>query len=459
MLSRASWRTTAFRLSLVFGAAYVLGVALLLGVVYRQTAEFLNRRVDGILHAEAGLLAAPGPEGLLDRIRQEGARDPLNAFALYTADGQRIAGASRIAPGDLPRSGAAREFQRPGQRGVRALEAPLPWGETLVVSRDISQVVALRDILVHALLASGTVIVILGLVAGSLLGLEPVRRIGAIRLASRRIIAGDLGERLPVSARRDEIDELAAIVNAMLDEVERLVLQAQTSGESVAHELGTPLTRLRAALEDAAGSLPPGEHARGRLESCVREADIVLSRFRALLRIAAVEAKRRRSSIAVCDLSAMLQQVGELYAPLAEERGVRLGLELEPGITARVDPDLFFEALANLLDNALKFTPAGGSAGLSLARTPRGALIRVCDDGPGVSERDLPLITRRFYRALEHHATPGHGLGLSLVAAVLELHGAELSLSNGNPGLRVEVLLPLQDARPGEPGEARRGGR
>lgn len=442
MSDKAPWRTTPFRLALAFGVAYVVGVCLLLGVVYLQTEAYLNRRVDGIINAEVAVLKAPDAARVADRLQEEGGRDPLNAFALYGPDGRRLAGRSPIRPEDLPDAGRAREFGGAGARGVRALKASMPGGGVLVASRDISQVVALRGILIRALIASGSLIVLLGLLAGSLLGREPLRRVGQIRAASRNIIAGDLGARLPVSRRGDEIDELASIVNAMLDEVERLVRQAETAGESIAHELRTPLTRLRAALEEAVETMPAGERIRARLETCVAEADGVLARFRALLRIAAVEARRRRSSMRWCDLSAMTHQVGELYAPLAEERGLGLGLEIQPGLEAEVDADLFFEAMANLLDNALKFTPQGGAIRVSLKKTPEGLLLEVADNGRGVSPGDLPLITKRFYRASEHHAVAGHGLGLSLVAAVTALHAARFTLADNAPGLKALILLP-----------------
>jgi signal transduction histidine kinase len=441
LLTSASWRTTPFRLARQFGAAYVVGVAILLGLVYGQTASYLTRRVDRILVTEAGLFRQTGPEDILRRLNQEARRDPLNYFALYSSSGRRVAGDIDLAPQDLPRNQAVREFTRSGGRpDIRALALTLPWGEVLIVARDSGQLAELRRVLIIALMVGGLIIAAFGLASGLVLSLEPLRRIQAMRRASERIVGGDLAVRLPVSRRQDEIDELALIVNTMMEEVERLVVHAQTAGESIAHELRTPLTRLRATLEHASQTHSPDDPRREQLEACVAEADSVLARFQALLRIAAVEAKRRNAEIAVLDLSSLLDQVAELYAPLVAERELAFEVDIAPGVTARVDSDLFVEAVANLLDNALKFTPAGGTVALRLEHMGDGFALEVRDTGPGIPEADRGLVVKRFYRSASHHGVPGHGLGLSLVAAVARMHGLELSFGdNASTGTRVRI--------------------
>ena len=438
----APWRTTPFRLATAFGAAYLAGVALLLGLVYLQTSSALDRRTDRILAAEAGLLARAGPEQILTRLDQEARRDPLDDYALYAESGPKAAGASPLTPAELPPGAGVREFAHAGRRrSVRALAVRLPWGETLVVSRDTGQLVELRRILLGTLLWSGSAIAALGLGAGFAMGLEPLRRIGAMRQASERIMAGELSARLPLSPRRDELDELAGIVNAMMAEVERLMVQARTAGESVAHELRTPLTRLRTTLEHAGEGLETDPARRAMLELCMAEADGVLARFRALLRIAAVEAKSRRAEIGALDLSALADQVAELYQPLAEERGLIFRTRIDQQVIARADADLFFEAVANLVDNAIKFTPPGGRVELSLLRDAAAPVLAVSDTGPGVAVDDLPLLTRRFYRSPRHSAVSGHGLGLSLVAAVMDLHGFHLEFDSNEAGTVARVRL------------------
>ena len=436
----APWRTTPFRLALGFGAAYALGVALLLGLVYVQTARSLSRRTDQILRAEVAVLSRVGPEHILGRLDQEARRDPLNDYALYAESGQHVAGTSPLSPANLPLNEGVREFTRVGgRRSVRALATRLPWGETLVVSRDAGQLVALRHILLGALVWSGSTIAVLGVAAGFALGLEPLRRIRVMRLASERIVAGDLAARLPVSPRRDELDELATIVNTMMGEVERLMVQARAAGESVAHELRTPLTRLRATLEHASERLEHDADRRRMLELCVAETDGLLARFRALLRIAAVEAKSRHAQIAPLDLSALVDQVAELYQPLAEERGLTFRTQIDRDVSARADGELFFEAVANLLDNAIKFTPSGGQVEVRLISALR--RLEVGDTGPGVAAEDVPLLTRRFYRSPRHSAVAGHGLGLSLVAAVMDLHGFSLAIDSRENGTTARVQL------------------
>lgn len=449
------WRTTPFRLALSFGVIYALGVALLLGLVYQQTASYLTRRTDRILTSQAAMFRQAGPEQLPARLSLEARRDPLNGFALYDQTGQHVAGDAALDPSRLPADGTVREFFGLGRyKGVRAMAVPLPWGETLVVARDTGQLTRLRRILMEALVLSGSAIAVLGALGGVVLGLDPLRRIHAMRLASDRIVAGDLATRLPVGRRQDELDALAGIVNAMLAEIERLMVQARTAGESVAHELRTPLTRLRATLEHAGEALTPDDPRRALLERCVAEADGVLARFRALLRIAAVEAKNRSAEIGPVELGPLIDQVAELYQPLAKERGLGFRVEAPPGLQARVDPELFFEALANLVDNAIKFTPPGGWVALKLGSGSAGPVVEVSDNGPGVAASDLPLITQRFYRGGQGAngpgpggpgapgpGAPGHGLGLSLVAAVVKMHGFALSFDSSAAGTTARIQL------------------
>ncbi len=245
-----------------------------------------------------------------------------------------------------------------------------------------------------------------------------------------------------MSRAGDEIDELAAIANRMMDEAERLMVQARTVGEGVAHELRSPLTRLRARLERAATGLDADDPRRALMETCVAEADVVLGRFAALLRIAALEARGRRVGLGPISVSGLVAQVGELFAPLAAERGVAFQAEADEGLEIEADGELLFEALCNLLDNALKFTPRGGHVRLGAHAGPTGVALVVADDGPGIAETERALVTKRFYRGQRHAAVPGHGLGLSLVAAVADLHGFALAFDDAKPGAVVRITCP-----------------
>ncbi len=440
MLTRGLWRTTTFRLTALFGAVFASGVILLLGLVYLQTAGYLTRRVDSILTIEAERLERGGPDIMPARLQHEAARDPYDSFGLFSTTGERIAGDTALRPGDMIVDGRPRDMPlRRSKAPSRALAERTPWGEILIVERDTRQLVALRHIVLGALIWSGAAITGLGLIAGVALSLQPLRRIAAMRRASEAIGAGDFAMRLPVTGARDELDELAGITNRMMDEAERLMTQARTVGHGVAHELRSPLTRLRTMLGHASQAFEAGDPRRALLESCVAEADTVLARFRALLRIAALEARGRRTGIEPVCLSEVVGQIVELYGPLAAELGIALAGDGGEAVTIRADRDLLFEALSNLVDNALKFTGTGGHVSVRVRTGEGGPVIEVRDDGPGIPEGERSLVTQRFYRGRAAAAVPGHGLGLSLVAAVADLHGFDLRIADARPGAIVQI--------------------
>jgi signal transduction histidine kinase len=441
VLNRNLWRTTTVRLTALFGAVFATGIALLLGLVYVQTAGYLTRRVDQTLTLEAEFLVRSGPDFILRRFKQETTRDPLNSLGLFSRDGERIAGDTTLRPTDLTLDGHPHDAPgRAGARSSRALAERVPWGEILIVERDTTQIVALRRIVLGALLWSGAAIALFGLISAVVLGLRPLARIAAMRRASDAIGAGDFAMRLPITGDRDELDELAGIANRMMDEAERLMTEARTVGQGVAHELRSPLTRLRTMLDHASESFEADDPRQKLLEQCVSEADAMLTRFQALLRIAALEARGRRPIIDNVSLSNIVDQIAELYGPLADDLGIYLAANNESALTIRGDADLIFEVLSNLVDNALKFTGAGGHISVSAMQTPRGVRLEVKDDGPGIPESERSLVTKRFYRGQRHAGVQGHGLGLSLVAAVVDLHGFELRLDDACPGLVVQIL-------------------
>lgn len=439
MLTSGLWRTSTFRLSALFGALYALGIVLLLGLVYIRTATYLTGRSDRIIRAEADVLERGGPQDILSAMSRASSRDPFSRFALYAATGERVAGDAPLRPADLPLNGQPRETRLGPGIPARALGERTPWGEILIVARDSRQIVELRHIVLSALIWSGAIIAILGLASGIGLSLRPLARIRAMQAASDAITSGDFTRRLPIAGARDELDELATIANQMMDEAERLMIQARTVGEGVAHELRSPLTRLRARLDRAAQGLEADDGRRRLLEACVDEADGVLRRFHALLRIAALEARGRGLARSKVALESVLEQIAELYEPLAAERGLWLKAHSVPGLVIEADGELIFEALSNLVDNGLKFTPAGGEVRLSTAVGPAGPIITVADTGPGIAEAERALVTRRFYRSPRHAQSSGHGLGLSLVAAVADLHGFGLEFDDAAPGTIVRL--------------------
>jgi len=257
-----------------------------------------------------------------------------------------------------------------------------------------------------------------------------------VAVTRREIAAGDLKHRMPVSSRHDELDMFAATVNHMVEEVERLMAEVKGATETIAHDLRTPLTRARARLsrlEQALGEADP------RAEDAllvIDELDTVLGRFTAILRISELEAQRRRVGFVSVDPGELVRQAAELYGPVAEARGVSLLALADSPPPVEADPKLLFEALSNLVDNAIKFTPEGGRVQV---RAETGRRIVVEDNGPGVPEAELAAVTQRFYRSERDRLTPGSGLGLSIVSAIVRLHGFALHLEDARPGLKAVI--------------------
>jgi signal transduction histidine kinase len=352
-----------------------------------------------------------------------------------------ICGNVRALPPRFPIDGVPREIHAPNlQPGARALVQRLPWGEILFVGHDALVLTGLRHIVVNALALSGALALLAGLAGAAALSVRPLRRIDALRGASRAVLDGDLSVRLPVSRRRDEIDMLAGVANAMMDETERLLWEVKSVGDNVAHDLRTPLTRLRALLYRAVqeAKAAGGEHA--MIEQALGETDELLARFRALQRIGEIERRDRQASFAPVRLQEVLEHVVELHAPLAEDRGVDLAADIAADAPqVRADATLLFEAVSNLVDNALKFTPPGGRVSVGLANQAEGPRIEVRDNGPGVPEAERDSVLQRFYRGRRAAGAPGSGLGLSIVAAIARLHQFTLSLDDAGPGLRVTL--------------------
>ena len=433
------WRTTTARLTVLYGLIFALGILTLLGVVYWQSALYLNHRVDRIIKARADVFMNASPAQLPGRIREDLSIDgaKLNLYALFSRDGVPIVGnLGRLPPGLTPDGGSVdlpptADF--PNQ--VRVIARRLPTGEILVVGRDVSQLAEMRAIVLRALAWSAVVIILTGLVLGAALSLSPLRRVRALQAAGREIAAGDLKLRMPVSQRHDELDLFAATVNHMVDEVERLMVEVKGATETIAHDLRTPLARARARLSRLQQALGEDDPRAEEALWVIDEIDAALDRFTAILRISELEASRRREGFVTIDPADLVRQAVDLYGPLAEERGVTLEASGEAA-PIEADPKLLFEALSNLVDNAIKFTPPGGRVQVRAEAGPR---LVVQDDGPGVPENEQASVLQRFYRGERDRLTPGSGLGLSIVQAIVRLHGFSLRLEDAHPGLRVVI--------------------
>jgi signal transduction histidine kinase len=442
MRFRELWRTSTFRLTLVYGAMFAAGVMALLGLIYASTAVFLTHQMDEIVIGQAHALQDVPAEALPAKLREIQNEDVRNVdfYGLFSGDSAWIAGNVRKLPAHLPPDGVPRELRERGfQPGARALAERLPSGELLFVGFDAKTLTGLRTIILQSLLWSGALITVLGLGLGAALSLAPLRRIRTLQQASLPILDGDLSARLPTSNRRDEIDMLAGIANAMMDEVERLLWAVKSVGDNVAHDLRTPLTRLRALLYRVRQETGAGEPHSDMLDRALAETDALLGRFKAIQRISEIDRRERRGGFAAVRLQALVEEIGELYEPLAEEHGLSLTTETDSACDILADRELLFEAFSNLVGNAVKFTPPGGAVRLKLTRRDEGPRLEVIDSGPGVPEGERDAVLERFYRGQQKPAAPGSGLGLSIVAAVARLHDFRLSLGDAHPGLRVTL--------------------
>ncbi|MFZ2082149.1 MAG: ATP-binding protein, partial [Xanthobacteraceae bacterium] len=265
------------------------------------------------------------------------------------------------------------------------------------------------------------------------------KRIEEVNSKIQRIVAGELRERLPARGTNDPFDKLAALVNGMLGEIEVLVRRLAGVGDDIAHDLRTPLTRVRVSLERARQKAASLDELRGSVDRAIVGLDQSLAIITALLRISEIEHSRRIDGFRNVALGDLVREVGDLYEPIAEDKKVDFAVQAEAETTVHGDRDLLFEAIANLVDNAVKFTPQGGRVELSLLRQGNEAVLRVRDTGPGIPADEGELVTRRFYRSDKSRRDPGLGLGLSLVSAIAKLHGFSLKISSG-PGCVAELV-------------------
>ena len=444
-------RAAQFRWALLVATAFVACTLVLFGFFYWQTCMYVTANIDGAIMEEARLIAgdppADGREDLLAAIGRRLRDDPrrIRLAGLFGPDGERIAGNVASLPIGLPLDGRAhatlvtrRDERGREQQTVRAVGVRLTSHDVLVIGRDAQEVRWTATIVGRALALGLLPATCLALLAGAWLSLRAQRRIDAMRRQASRIVSGELRERLPIQSARDPLDRLGVIVNQMLDEIEELVRALAGVGQDIAHEIRTPLTRVRATLErgrDRAGTLDELQTLNDR---ALADLDKSLAIVTALLRIAEIDHERRAAELEVVDLTEIVREVGELYDPIAEDKGVVLRVATDDATPVLGDRDLLFEAVANLVDNAVKFTPAGGAVEVRLQPGADGPVIRVADTGPGIDPADHDAVTRRFYRADKSRGTQGVGLGLSLVAAIVKRHGFTLVISVG-PGCVVDV--------------------
>ena len=448
-------KSAGFRFAVLFAAMFASAAIALVAVLWWATAGALDRQTDVAIRAdavalserwrEAGLNAVA--ESIEERLSVDGENEAI--YLLMDAGGTlRLAGNIDRWPPQAEDQGWFRTLVRHDGFEVEARlhRVDLP-GLRLLVGRDETERQMLRRLLTEGVIwASGAVILFALLGAWLLRSVLQARLRPAFQTAAA-IGGGDLGSRVALSGREDEFDRLAQTMNAMLDHIGTLMSGVRGVSDAIAHDLRTPIARARAKLEDAVGAARGEAALRRAIEEGIADLDNISRIFRALLRIAEAEAGARRAAFAPVDLVPVLRDAAELYEASAEAREQRLEIDLPARLAMVGDRDLLLQAVANLLDNAIKFTPPGGEIRLS-ARQEEGMLtIAVSDDGPGLSPEDRAHAGERFFRADRARATPGSGLGLSLVVAVAHLHGGEIRLGDAKPatrppGLRAELRIP-----------------
>jgi len=442
------WRSSTTRLLVAYGALFVAWSIILIAAIRWQTSHYLDGVVDRILEQRAHYLASVDRAHLPPLLNATAQLDLQGAMSagLFDAQGHYVTGDIDRLPErldvdglvhDLP--GGVRRVSGEHASRIRAVALRLDDGSIMLLARDYGVIDRVGTIIRSALLWALSLVLIPGLLGGYLLSRGPLRRVRRIQTAIEPVMRGDLGTRLPVSGRRDELDMLASIVNRMLDQVERLLGEVKGVSDSIAHDLRTPLTRLRAQLHRVQQMSAADDPRHGLVERCIVDADALLDRFRALLRISELEDIGRRAGFAEVDLADTLRRVHELYAPLAEEKQVDFTLAAEELPPLRADGHLLFEAIGNLVDNAIKFAPRGGHVRLRGAHDDGRVRVDVFDNGPGVAVGEREAVLRRFYRSRDADAA-GHGLGLPLVAAIARLHGCDFTIGdNDGRGARMSL--------------------
>jgi len=443
-------RSTALRLAFGYVALFGISALVLLAFIYWSTASYMEQQSDETIEAEIlGLderYRLSGLAGLTDTLRERLGRRPAGSSIYLLTDGRSapiLGNLDRWPAGEVDADGWL-SFELNVTRGepkhtVRAKPFALPGGFRLLVGRDMHEKRRFRAIVVGALVWSLGGTLVLALTGGLFVTGRMLSRVDQVSRTARKIMDGDLSRRMEKSGSGDEFDHLADSLNAMLDRIERLMIGMRLSTDSIAHDLRSPLTRLKSRIELALRNPPDVDRDREALANVLSQTDAALAVFDSLLRIATAEAGMDAVDFKSFDLAALAQDVTELYRPLAEEKGIELELSADPPAEIRGQHELMAQAIANLLDNAVKFTPAGGQITVTVNRHNGDVVLTIADSGPGIPQTDRQKVLERFVKLESSRTGPGTGLGLSLVAAVVKLHGGALRLEDNDPGLKVEI--------------------
>ena len=450
--------TTAFRLSAIYLAVFTVFAVALVAYVAYSTDQLLARQLRDTIEADIRGITEQGQTGglraIISTVEARSRQPGANLYLITDTTGKILAGnVAEVPPGLLDRP--TREpisvpYARDADTGDRLAMVEivqLPGGLRMLIGRDVAERDRFRQIMVRALGWAVALLGVLGVVGWIFVSRRVLARVDQAAAASRRIMDGDLTGRIAVAGTGDEFDRLASSLNAMLDRIESLLYSLKDVSDNIAHDLKTPLTRLRSRVEAALAGPPDAARYRAALESTIDESDQLIHTFNALLMIARVESGAPDGSMTSVDAAEIVRDVVELYEPVAEEAKVRLSAEADGPISLRGNRELLGQALANLVDNAIKHSSVAGNARpftVKVCAKTEGdqVVLRVEDNGPGVPEADRERVLQRFVRLEKSRSAPGSGLGLSLVAAVVRMHGGTISLGDAAPGLVVTLRIP-----------------
>jgi signal transduction histidine kinase len=452
-------RSTTFRLALISIGVFGAVVIALFTYVYWSTTAFVLSRSDSAIEAERATLRhiydTSGREGLTQAINRRSNATHFDGSVYLLSDGSfaPVAGNLKTWP-TVKGEGQWSEFRSdaldpqaaPTQVLLRATWETLPDGFHLLVGQDITELDRFVSKIYAALAFAVLLIFILAAVASVSVTRRTVGRIESINMTSRAIMESGLGRRIPVRGTQDEWDHLAQNLNSMLERIESLMAEVKQVSDNVAHDLRTPLARMRGRLEKASIDKSTPDRDQSLISETMADLDDVLRMFSSLTRISQIEAANRTAGFRVVNLSDIATEVAELFDAAAEAQGGRVTVSGNATLYIRADRDLLFDAISNLVDNAIKHGLQGGHVSIGLDQKDAEAVLSVSDDGPGIPSEEFARVFKRFYRLERSRSMPGNGLGLSLVAAVARLHGASIKLIDNAPGLRVDLRFPVVDS-------------
>jgi len=448
-------RTTAVRLSLRYSLVYIaiFGIAFL--ILYWSITAFVEDQIKVELKRDADRIEKQFNKGGITAVKQyilsheKFKGEDHKYFLLVNKRGKIIAGDLKKWPEDLKVGKPIKNIwvseknivgKVPDGDGLWPMLAiKLKDGSKVLIAQGIKGTEDIRETLLTIMVVIFGFIVVLLLLLGLSMGSNILSHAEGIELACRSIVDGDLSKRLPVSEKNDEFDMIAKHINSMLDELERFIKQSRESANNIAHDLKTPLNRIRNRLEMMVlGKEEKTDESLGKL---IEDVDRIIKMINELLEISQIETGALRNNWGEVDLTAIAGEAIEFYSPIAEEKGISLSLKIEKDVIINGNKHLISQSILNLLDNAIKYTQEGGKVYLYVAKEEGKAIVKICDNGPGVDEKYFDKLTKRFFRIDKSRNTDGNGLGLSFVKAMAELHNAELIFKSNNPGLCVEIIF------------------